>query len=100
MRKTLEKLYYGNIRPCERRMVPNSELRRAVDTINHCEDQIEEQLSDEGKRLLTKMSEAQQTADNIMALENFILGFRLGSRIMLECMDSGDGNTKEMIEHG
>lgn len=100
MRKTLEKLYYGNLRPCERRMVPSSELRRAVDTINHCEDQIEEQLSDEGKRLLTKMSEAQQTADNIMALENFILGFRLGARIMLECMDSGDGDTKEMIEHG
>ena len=100
MRKTLEKLYYGNIRPCERRMVPNSELRRAVDTINHCEDQIEEQLNDEGKKLLTKMSEAQQTADNIMALENFILGFRLGIRIMAECMDSGDGDTKELIEHG
>ena len=100
MRKTLQNLYYGNIRPCERRMVPSSELRRAVDTINRCEDQIEEQLSDEGKRLLTKMSDAQQTADNIMALENFILGFRLGIRIMAECMDSGDGDTKEMIEHG
>ena len=100
MRKTLQNLYYGNIRPCERRMVPGSELRRAVDTINRCEDQIEEQLSDEGKKLLTKMSDAQQTADNIMALENFILGFRLGVRLMAECMDSGDGDTKEMIEHG
>ena len=100
MRKTLQNLYYGNLRPCERRMVPSSELRRAVDTINHCEDQIEEQLNDEGKKLLTKMSEAQQTADNIMALENFILGFRLGARIMLECMDGGDGDTKELIEHG
>lgn len=100
MRKTLQNLYYGNIRPCERRMVPSSELRRAVDTINRCEDQIEEQLSDEGKRLLTKMSDAQQTADNIMALENFILGFRLGVQLMAECMDSNDGDTKEMIEHG
>lgn len=100
MRKTLQNLYYGNIRPCERRMVPGSELRRAVDTINRCEDQIEEQLSDEGKKLLTKMSDAQQTADNIMALENFILGFRLGVRLMAECMDSNDGDAKEMIEHG
>ena len=100
MRKTLENLYYGNLRPCERRMAPNSELRRAVDTINRCEGQIEEQLSDEGKKLLAKMSDAQQTADNIMALENFILGFRLGVRLMAECMDSGDGDTKEMIEHG
>lgn len=27
--------------------------------------------------------------DHITALENFILGFRLGARIMLECMESG-----------
>lgn len=100
MRKTLEKLYYGNLRPCERRVIPNSELRRAVDTITKCEQQIESQMDEAGQKILTEMSNAQQTADNIMALENFILGFRLGARIMLECMDSGDGNTKEMIEHG
>ena len=100
MRKTLQNLYYGNLRPCERRMVPNSELRRAVDTITRREEQLELQLDEAGQKILSEMSDAQQTVDHITALENFILGFRLGVRIMAECMDSGDGDTKEMIEHG
>lgn len=100
MRKTLEELYYGNIRPCERRMVPNSELRRAVDTITRREEQLELQLDEAGQKILSEMSDAQQTVDHITALENFILGFRLGAKIMLECMDSGDGDTKELIGYG
>ena len=31
MRKTLEAFFYGNIRPSENQMVPNSDLQRAVD---------------------------------------------------------------------
>ena len=100
MRKTLEELYYGNLRPSEQRITANSELRKAVDTISRCEDKLESQLDEVGQKILLEMSAAQQTVDHITALENFILGFRLGARIMLECMDSGDGDTKEMIEHG
>ena len=100
MRKTLEELYYGNLRPCERRMVLSSELQRAVDTVTRREEQLESQLDEAGQKILLEMSAAQQTVDHITALENFILGFRLGARIMLECMDSGDGDTKELIEHG
>ena len=58
MRKTLEKLYYGNLRPCERRVIPNSELRRAVDTITKCEQQIESQMDEAGQKILTEMSNA------------------------------------------
>ena len=100
MRKTLEELYYGNIRPCEQRITANSQLRRAVDTISRREEQLELLLDEAGQKILSEMSAAQQTVDHITALDNFILGFRLGIQIMAECMDSGDGDTKEMIEHG
>ena len=100
MRKTLEELYYGNLRPSEQRTTAGSELQRAVDTISRREEQLESQLDEAGQKILSEMSDAQQTVDHITALENFVLGFRLGARIMLECMDSGDGDTKEMIEHG
>ena len=100
MRKTLEELYYGNLRPSEQRITADSELQRAVDTISRREEQLESQLDKAGQKILSEMSDAQQTVDHITALENFILGFRLGAKIMLECMDSGDGDTKEMIEHG
>ena len=100
MRKTLEDLYYGNIRPSEQRMAASSKLRQVVDIITQCETQLSEQLDDAGQAILTKLSDAQQTADNITGLENFILGFRLGVRLMAECMDNNDGNIREVIDRG
>ena len=44
--------------------------------------------------VLAKLIESQQEIDSITALENFILGFRLGVRIMTECMDDNDGDIK------
>ena len=100
MRKTLQDFYYGNLRPCEQRITAGSELQRAVDTVTRREEQLESKLDEAGQKILSEMSESQQTVDHITALENFILGFRLGAKIMLECMDGGDGDTKELIEHG
>lgn len=94
MRKILEDFYYGSLRPSDQQMTVNSKLQRAVDTVVQREGQIEEQLDDEGKKLLSEFSDAQRTVDSITALENFILGFRLGVRIMAECMDRNDGNIR------
>ena len=38
--------------------------------------------------------ESQQEIDSITAMENFILGFRLGVRMMAECMDDNDGDIR------
>ena len=94
MRKTLEDLYYGNITPNEQNMVPRSELKRAVDRVAQCEKQLEEILDETGRAVLTRLTRSQQEIDSITALENFILGFRLGARIMAECMDDNDGDIK------
>ena len=94
MRKTLEDFYYGNIVPHEQNMVPSSELRRAVDRVTLCEKQLEELLDETGRTILTRFTRAQQEIDSITALENFILGFRLGVRIMAECMDENDGDIR------
>lgn len=94
MRKILEDFYYGNLRPSDQQMTVNSKLQWAVDTVAQRERQIEEQLDDEGKKLLSEFSDAQRTVDSITAVENFILGFRLGVRIMVECMDRNDGSIR------
>ena len=91
MRRTLEDFYYGNIVPHEQNMVPSSELRRAVDRVTLCEKQLEEVLNEAGRTILTRFTRSQQEIDSITALENFILGFRLGVRLMTECMDEDDG---------
>ena len=94
MRNTLEDLYYGNITPGAQQIVPNSELKRATDRVARFEIQITERLDEDGQTILAKLVESQHEIDNITALENFILGFRLGVRMIAESMDDNDGDIK------
>ena len=94
MRNILEALYYGNITPGVQRIAPNSELKRATDRVARFEGQLTERLDETGQTILAKFVESKDEAESITALENFILGFRLGARIMMECMDENDGDIK------
>ena len=94
MRKTLEDLYYGNITPNEQRMTPGSEMEKAVARVTSCEKQLMEQLGEAEQETLTKLIRSQHEINSITALENFILGFRLGVKIMAECMDENDGDIR------
>ena len=55
MRKILEDFYFGNIIPSVRIMTPNSKLRRMVNNVTRCENQLKEQLSETEQALLTGM---------------------------------------------
>lgn len=94
MHNTLEDLYYGNITPREKQITPNSELKRATDRVTRFESQLTERLDETGQTILAKLIESQDEIENITALENFILGFRLGARLMAECMDDNDGDIR------
>ena len=94
MRKTLEDLYYGNITPNAQDMAPNSELKRATDRVARFENQLTELLDETEQTILAKLIKSQHEIDSITALENFILGFRLGAKLMMECMDENDGDIR------
>ena len=94
MRKILEDFYYGNITPCDQQMAPDSEMKRAVDRVAKYENQLIEQLEETEQETLTKLIRSQHEINSITATENFILGFRLGIRLMAECMDEDDGDTR------
>lgn len=94
MRKTLKDCYYGNLTPGDQDMVPSSKLKRATDRVARFENQLTEQLDEAGRAVLEKLIESQQEIDSITARENFILGFRLGVRMMAECMDDNDGDIR------
>ena len=94
MRTTLEDLYYGNIIPNEQQMTPGSELKRAVNRVAKYENQLTEQLEKTEQETLTKLIRSQHEINSITATENFILGFRLGVRLMAECMDDNDGDIR------
>ena len=94
MRNTLEDLYYGNITPGKQQIVPNSELKRATDRVARFESQLTERLDEDGQTILAKLIESKDEVESITALENFILGFRLGVRLLAESMDDNDGDIK------
>ena len=94
MRNTLEDLYYGNITPGVQQITPNSELKRATDHVTRFESQLTERLDEDGKAILAKLIESKDEIESITARENFILGFRLGARLMAESMDENDGDIK------
>ena len=96
MRNTLEDLYYGNITPGTQQIAPNSELKRAVDRVARFEGQLTERLDGDGQTILAKLIESKDEVESITALENFILGFRLGAKITMECMDENDGDIKNV----
>ncbi len=92
MRKILEDLYFGNIVPYEKRIAADSELRHLVKRAADCETtRLAEQFNDTEKQTLDTLIGTQHEIDSTMAREYFILGFRLGVRLMTECMDEDDG---------
>lgn len=95
MRKTLEDLYYGNISPAEQQYMRNTDYDKAIQTVSEKEEQLKLLLDEKEHELLKELVTAQVTLNGITAMENFIIGFRLGMRIGVEVMDD-DGDV-EMI---
>ena len=96
MRNTLEDLYYGNINPGKQQITPDSELKKAVDRVARFESQLTERLDDAGQTILEKLIESRDEIESITARENFIWGFRLGARLIAECLDDNDGDIKNV----
>jgi hypothetical protein len=87
MRKTIEDLYYGNLTPCDQQIVSGSNLDWAMEQAERCEEKLMAQLDGEKKNLLLNLVNAQNEISATLAEENFILGFRLGMRLVIESMD-------------
>jgi len=99
MRKILKDFYYGNLTPGVQEMTAHSGMYRAANTVSRCEQQLTERLGKAEQALLTELVKAQHEIDSATSLENFILGFRLGVRMMVECMDENDGDIHEITDH-
>ena len=66
-------------------------LKKAMEQSAECEEKLTALLEDREKTLLLRLINAENEIGSTMALENFILGFRLGVRMILEALDEDDG---------
>ena len=97
MRETLEDLYYGNITPYDRQIRSGTSLMKATEQSQECEEQLTKLLEGEARSLLLRRINAENEIGSTLALENFILGFRLGTRLILEALDEDDGSLVELL---
>ena len=100
MRKTLEELFYGNLTPNEQQITPDPPLQQAMDQAEEYEEKLSALLEGEEKTMLLRLLNAENEIGSTMALENFILGFRLGVRMILEALDEDDGSLLDPNKEG
>ena len=98
MRKTLEELFYGNLAPNEQQITPDSPLQQAMDQAEEYEEKLSALLKGEEKTMLLRLLNAENEIGSTLALENFILGFRLGMRVAIEALDEDDGSLTALPE--
>ena len=98
MRKTLEELFYGNLPPNEQQITPDSPLQQAMDQAEEYEEKLSALLEGEEKTMLLRLLNAENEIGSTLALENFILGFRLGMRLAIESLDEDDGSLSALPE--
>ena len=87
MGKVLNDLYFGGIAPCEDQAGGSSEMRQAKRNAEHFEDQLRERFSQEQQETFEKLLRTHREVQNMVAQENYIQGFRMGVRLIMECMD-------------
>lgn len=86
MAKVLKDLFYGDLSLSDRSMPKGSAMYKLSAKLCECEETLGELLGEEGKEQLEALTRAQWEMDCLTAEENFILGFRLGVRLMAECL--------------
>ncbi len=91
MPETIKALYYGKLAPFETHIPVGSPLHKLVSRLAKREAELTELLDGDGRRLLKDFDDLHQQVTGISSEESFIQGFRLGARLMAECLTDSQG---------
>ena len=94
----IEELYYGNIDPQARGYRPKSSVKKISDSLNGLEEQLTEQLASENKELFLSFCNAYAKFMGECELDNFITGFRLGARFIMDTFLSEEAPFESFLE--
>ena len=82
----LDKFWKGDVAPGERRYHPRPEYSKALHIMEQCDDTLKAHLSQEDYHVFREYAEASLAAGCTESCDNFIDGFRLGARMMLDVL--------------
>ena len=82
----LDKFWKGDIAPGEGRYHPAGEYSKALQIMERCNDALKAHLSPEDYNTFREYAEASLAASCTESCDNFIEGFRLGARLMMDVL--------------
>lgn len=81
----LEELWYGNITPTEySRIENNANYKEALRLVNQNQERLKSTLTNEQKELLDELLTSSEEFANLIELDCFKVGFKLGARLTIE----------------
>ena len=96
----LEEFWRGNITPNERGVKPESAYQRLNSALCADEKRLIESLSADARESYDSLSRKHAELAGMSELDTFIVGFRLGTRIMLEVTGKYDIQLPQIGEAG
>lgn len=90
MTNFLEELYFGNLDPQARGYRKDSNILKVSENINELEEKLTQRLNDEEKKLFLDFCNAYGELMGDTGLDSFIVGFRLGAKMIFDTFCSDD----------
>ena len=82
----LEELYYGNVFPNEKCAKLDEQTKELLSLQNRNEENLILTLTDKQKEIFEKFKDCNREFSEISERQSFILGFKLGARIIIEAI--------------
>ena len=86
MRNLLEEFWYGNVNPQEEYTRSSADEKTALRVMDKNRTKLSETLTDLQNELLKKYDDSVVEMNCILERELFVYAYRLGGKIMLECL--------------
>ena len=90
MKNIIKELYYGNIDPQSRGFKNGSYLKKQMTILSESEALLTDRLTGNDKKLFLTFVNASDIILGESELDSFIVGFRLGARLILDTFVNSD----------
>lgn len=98
MKNFIEELFYGNIDPQARGYRKNHHIIKVSNNINDIEEKLTERLQSEDKDLFLDFCNAYVELMGEAELDSFIVGFRLGAKMLFDVFCSDDAPFESFLK--
>ena len=97
MKNFIEEFYYGNIEPQAGSTKQNKAVQKQMENLMTNEDFLTTVLSDENKKRFLDYVNAWGIVNGESNLDSFIMGFRLGAKLMLDTFITSETPFEDLL---